>query len=120
LIFILILLFARVVKGLEVLFGDEDEKCDSTTSCASGSTCCKLPTGQWGCCPLVKAVCCEDHEHCCPQGYTCNLEFGTCVKPSGSHSVPLTRLQTHTDTRSEEEVLCDAYLFHLLFNEIMI
>uniref|UniRef100_A0A8C1VA43 Granulin b n=1 Tax=Cyprinus carpio TaxID=7962 RepID=A0A8C1VA43_CYPCA len=99
---------ARVLKGSEVLFGDEDVKCDSTTSCASGSTCCKLPTGQWGCCPLVKAVCCEDHEHCCPQGYTCDLEFGTCVKASGLHSVLLTRLQTHTDTRPEEEVLCDA------------
>ncbi|XP_016314254.1 granulins [Sinocyclocheilus anshuiensis] len=99
---------ARVLKGSEVLFGDEDVKCDSTTSCASGSTCCKLPTGQWGCCPLVKAVCCEDHEHCCPQGYTCDLEFGTCVKASSLHSVLLTQLQTHTDTRSEEEVLCDA------------
>ncbi|XP_016398864.1 granulins-like [Sinocyclocheilus rhinocerous] len=99
---------ARVLKGSEVLFGDEDVKCDSTTSCASGSTCCKLPTGQWGCCPLVQAVCCEDHEHCCPQGYTCDLEFGTCVKASSLHSVLLTRLQTHTDTRSEEEVLCDA------------
>ncbi|XP_059381087.1 progranulin-like [Carassius carassius] len=95
---------ARVLKGSEVTFKAEDVKCDSTTSCASGSTCCKLPTGQWGCCPLVKAVCCEDHEHCCPQGYTCDLEFGTCVKASGLHSVP----QTHTDMRSEEEVLCDA------------
>ncbi len=133
---------ARVLKGSEVLFGDEDVKCDSTSSCASGSTCCKLPTGQWGCCPLVKvsvflllwiffclalnmvwvarglfscvlhvfslqAVCCEDHEHCCPQGYTCDLEFGTCVKASSLLGVPVTRLQTHTDTRSEEEVLCD-------------
>ncbi|KAL0156299.1 hypothetical protein M9458_047545, partial [Cirrhinus mrigala] len=41
-------------------------------------------------------------------GYTCNLEFGTCVKASSLHSVPLTRLQTQTDRRSEEEVLCDA------------
>ncbi|KAL0156300.1 hypothetical protein M9458_047546, partial [Cirrhinus mrigala] len=45
---------ARVVKGSEAQLGDEDVKCDSTTSCAAGSTCCKLPTGQWGCCPLVK------------------------------------------------------------------
>ncbi|XP_048031419.1 granulin b [Megalobrama amblycephala] len=99
---------ARVTKGSEVLLGDKDVKCDSTTSCASGTTCCKLPTGQWGCCPLVKAVCCEDHEHCCPQGYTCNLEFGTCDKASSVLSVPLTQLQTHTDTHLEEEELCDA------------
>lgn len=98
---------ARVTKGSEGLLGHKDVKCDSTMSCASGSTCCKLSTGQWGCCPLVKAVCCEDHEHCCPQGYTCNLEFGTCVKASSVRSVPLTRLQTHTDTHLEEEVLCD-------------
>ncbi|ROI16392.1 Granulin [Anabarilius grahami] len=99
---------ARVTKGSEVLLGDKDVKCDSTTSCASGTTCCKLPTGQWGCCPLVKAVCCEDHEHCCPQGYTCNLEFGTCDKASSLLSVSLTQLQTHTDTHLEEEELCDA------------
>ncbi|XP_051737572.1 granulin b isoform X2 [Ctenopharyngodon idella] len=97
---------ARVTKGSEVLLGDV--KCDSTTSCASGTTCCKLPTGQWGCCPLVKAVCCEDHEHCCPQGYTCNLEFGTCDKASSVRSVALTQIQTHTDTHLEEEEMCDA------------
>uniref|UniRef100_A0A8C6SQE1 Granulin b n=1 Tax=Neogobius melanostomus TaxID=47308 RepID=A0A8C6SQE1_9GOBI len=58
----------------------KDVKCDIKTSCASGTTCCKLPTGAWGCCPLVKAVCCEDHTHCCPQSYTCNLQTGTCEK----------------------------------------
>lgn len=57
-----------------------DVKCDNKSSCASGTTCCKLPTGEWGCCPLVKAVCCADHEHCCPQGYTCNMQTGTCEK----------------------------------------
>ncbi len=62
----------------------------------------------FACVCSLQAVCCEDHEHCCPQGYTCDLEFGTCVKASGLHGVPLTLLQTHTDTRSEEEVLCDA------------
>lgn len=59
------------------------------------------------CCVVsLQAVCCEDHEHCCPQGYTCNLEFGTCVKASNVRSVALTRLQTHTDAHLEE-VLCD-------------
>lgn len=57
-----------------------DVKCDDKSSCASGTTCCKLQTGEWGCCPLVKAVCCADHEHCCPQGYTCNMQTGTCEK----------------------------------------
>ena len=31
-----------------------DVKCDNASSCASGTTCCKLDTGEWGCCPLVK------------------------------------------------------------------
>uniref|UniRef100_A0A3Q2P8Z2 Granulin b n=1 Tax=Fundulus heteroclitus TaxID=8078 RepID=A0A3Q2P8Z2_FUNHE len=57
-----------------------DVKCDDKSSCASGTTCCKLLSGEWGCCPLVKAVCCADHEHCCPQGYTCNMQTGTCEK----------------------------------------
>ncbi|XP_034425893.1 granulin b isoform X2 [Hippoglossus hippoglossus] len=57
-----------------------DVKCDDKSSCATGTTCCKLLTGEWGCCPLVKAVCCADHEHCCPQGYTCNMQTGTCEK----------------------------------------
>ncbi|XP_051537974.1 progranulin-like [Myxocyprinus asiaticus] len=99
---------ARVTERSEVLSGVEDVKCDSTTSCASGSTCCKLPTGEWGCCPLVKAVCCYDHKHCCPQGYTCNLEFGTCIKPSDVHTVALIQKHRHSNTQSEEEVVCDA------------
>ena len=33
-----------------------DVKCDDKSSCASGATCCKLPTGEWGCCPLVKVA----------------------------------------------------------------
>ncbi|XP_062270247.1 granulin b [Platichthys flesus] len=57
-----------------------DVKCDDKSSCASGTTCCQLATGEWGCCPLVKAVCCADQEHCCPQGYTCNMQTGTCEK----------------------------------------
>ncbi|XP_022064576.2 granulin b isoform X1 [Acanthochromis polyacanthus] len=60
--------------------GVSDVKCDDKSSCPSGTTCCKLPTGEWGCCPLVKAVCCADREHCCPQGYTCNMQTGTCEK----------------------------------------
>ncbi|XP_041121618.1 progranulin-like isoform X3 [Polyodon spathula] len=59
-----------------------DVKCDPQMSCAAGSTCCKLPTGKWGCCPLIKAVCCEDQEHCCPQGYQCNMKTSTCERQS--------------------------------------
>ncbi|XP_036408715.1 multiple epidermal growth factor-like domains protein 6 [Megalops cyprinoides] len=68
-----------------------DVECDSHSSCPTGSTCCSLPKGQWGCCPLEKAVCCSDQKHCCPQGYTCNPESGNCEKMSGMRvqQVPL-------------------------------
>uniref|UniRef100_A0A8C5UUN6 Progranulin n=1 Tax=Microcebus murinus TaxID=30608 RepID=A0A8C5UUN6_MICMU len=56
-----------------------DVHCDNFTSCPSASTCCKLLSGQWGCCPVPKAVCCVDHQHCCPQGYTCTAK-GQCQR----------------------------------------
>ncbi|KAG7219797.1 hypothetical protein INR49_018819 [Caranx melampygus] len=60
---------------------DEDEKCDKETMCPGGTTCCKKNSGQWACCPLPQAVCCSDHEHCCPKGYKCNVAEQTCDKP---------------------------------------
>ncbi|EDM06210.1 granulin, isoform CRA_f [Rattus norvegicus] len=53
-------------------------KCDLEVSCPDGYTCCRLNTGAWGCCPFTKAVCCEDHIHCCPAGFQCHTETGTC------------------------------------------
>lgn len=42
-------------------------------------------------CPLAllsppQAVCCEDHIHCCPSGFKCYTEKGTCEQ--GSLQVP--------------------------------
>ncbi|XP_062330269.1 granulin b isoform X1 [Osmerus eperlanus] len=89
-----------------------DVKCDDKSSCASGATCCKLPTGEWGCCPLVKAVCCTDHEHCCPQGYSCNMQTGTCEKKMKGpllHSVPLSRVEELRQRAADRagDVPCD-------------
>ncbi|KAM9457124.1 granulin a [Clarias gariepinus] len=58
--------------------------CDDTMTCPEGNTCCKDGKGGWGCCPLLQAVCCEDHVHCCPNGKKCNLAAQTCEDPSGS------------------------------------
>ncbi|NWS79116.1 GRN protein, partial [Crotophaga sulcirostris] len=30
--------------------------------------------------PPPQAVCCGDHQHCCPRGYTCNVTTETCEK----------------------------------------
>uniref|UniRef100_A0A8C3CQK3 Granulin precursor n=1 Tax=Cairina moschata TaxID=8855 RepID=A0A8C3CQK3_CAIMO len=57
-----------------------DVKCDDEMSCPDGNTCCRLSSGAWGCCPLEQAVCCKDHQHCCPRGYTCNAATQSCEK----------------------------------------
>nr|DBA22225.1 TPA: hypothetical protein GDO54_013272 [Pyxicephalus adspersus] len=64
--------------------------CDLTSYCPDKTTCCRLPSGDWGCCPIEKAVCCSDHLHCCPSGYTCDVSTGSCNKPVEETATPLT------------------------------
>uniref|UniRef100_A0A3Q3ISK3 Granulins domain-containing protein n=1 Tax=Monopterus albus TaxID=43700 RepID=A0A3Q3ISK3_MONAL len=66
----------------------QDVPCNSTVSCRDGSTCCKNKDGDWACCPLPEAVCCDDHEHCCPSGCTCDLTTATVVCQCASGSTP--------------------------------
>ncbi|XP_043089794.1 granulin a isoform X13 [Puntigrus tetrazona] len=58
--------------------------CNDTAACPDGSTCCKTKEGEWACCPLPQAVCCDDFIHCCPHGQKCNTAAGTCEDPSCS------------------------------------
>ncbi|XP_036794568.1 progranulin isoform X4 [Oncorhynchus mykiss] len=88
-------------------------KCDTQNRCPEGSSCCQFSTGQWGCCPLRKvcvcAVCCADEEHCCPQGYSCNMGSGTCQKLMflQFQTVPLTRVSApEPPTPQETEIHC--------------
>nr|XP_043906826.1 granulin a isoform X1 [Solea senegalensis] len=112
----------------------EDVPCDSTTSCSDNTTCCKTKDGGWACCPLPEAVCCDDHEHCCPAGTTCDLATLSCKEASGRGSTtpmkkklpafvtpaPTTAVTTsagqgintmQTEEKEEEEVRnqCDAH-----------
>ncbi|XP_026207191.1 granulin b [Anabas testudineus] len=93
-----------------------DVKCDDKSSCATGTTCCKLPNGEWGCCPLVKAVCCADHEHCCPHDYTCNMQTGTCEKKNHDefvHILPQSKVVRSELRDADTAVPCDNSLkFH--------
>ncbi|XP_043911182.1 progranulin isoform X2 [Protopterus annectens] len=82
----------------------KDVPCDDTSSCPDGSTCCKMASGAWGCCPIPDAVCCEDHEHCCPQGTKCNLPAQTCDDSKGSTSL-LTK--TAALRKNTQDVVCD-------------
>lgn len=50
--------------------------------CASGNTCCPLPSGGYACCPHVNAVCCGDGVHCCPAQHICSISTGGCIHQS--------------------------------------
>jgi hypothetical protein len=53
---------------------------DQKSQCPSGTTCCELASGGYGCCPYPQATCCTDKQHCCPNGYTCDLQDSECVQ----------------------------------------
>lgn len=78
-----------------------DVPCDQETSCPDKTTCCRLESGEWGCCPYEQAVCCTDHLHCCPSGYTCDVATATCNKPSGT-------LEKATPVQPLDYVWCDS------------
>ena len=64
--------------------------------CPDGMTCCKMVSGQWGCCPMPRAVCCSDGLHCCPHGHTCDLKEGKCNAQS---SVPIDLIELLANRR---------------------
>ncbi|CAN8004531.1 unnamed protein product, partial [Ixodes hexagonus] len=55
------------------------ENCPDGTSCHYGSSCCESENGHYACCPYKHAQCC-DNERCCPQGFKCSTEEGTCLR----------------------------------------
>uniref|UniRef100_A0A3P8TVE3 Granulin a n=1 Tax=Amphiprion percula TaxID=161767 RepID=A0A3P8TVE3_AMPPE len=87
----------------------KDVPCDDTVSCPDGFTCCKTKEGGWACCPLPEAVCCDDHQHCCPAGTTCDTTTLTCQGPSGS--VPMKQKTPAFSTANKEiegKIQCDS------------
>ncbi len=52
---------------------DRDVTCPGGRyQCPDLNTCCQISEQEWGCCPLVNAVCCEDKIHCCPSNTKCS------------------------------------------------
>jgi len=78
------LLSSSVHVGLPVVSVLElsDVICPDGSECKDGQTCCEMDqlTGSYGCCPLPNAVCCSDEQHCCPNGYRCDMSKGACVR----------------------------------------
>uniref|UniRef100_A0A665TPF0 Granulins domain-containing protein n=1 Tax=Echeneis naucrates TaxID=173247 RepID=A0A665TPF0_ECHNA len=89
-------------------------QCDGLNQCPQQTTCCRLFTGEWGCCPMQDAVCCQDQEHCCPQGYTCNILSKSCQKVVmlQLETIPLTPVylperQTPPPPSKQNDIQCD-------------
>ncbi|UYV61466.1 GRN, partial [Cordylochernes scorpioides] len=72
-------LSAPLLKKLPSL-NSSDQICPDKSQCPGDSTCCLLKDGTYGCCPYREATCCEDKEHCCPNGYSCDLVHKKCQK----------------------------------------
>lgn len=63
--------------------------CDQTSkqSCPDGTTCCQMESGDWGCCPMPNAVCCDDKIHCCPESTTCDVAAQKCSRNSNGLNI---------------------------------
>ena len=79
--------------------------CDDTTQCPPDNTCCCMREFfgfcfTWACCPLPRATCCEDQQHCCPEDLpVCDTVAGRCLANAGAGfegSVPLVKKQPAT------------------------
>ncbi|GFN89781.1 granulin epithelin variant 1, partial [Plakobranchus ocellatus] len=85
--------------------------CTDGTKCPDGNTCCLDAQGEYACCPHPEAVCCDDHVHCCPQNYTCDVKAGKCNQ--GNASVPvsvkgpvLSQAPTDSSNLSDKAIPC--------------
>ncbi|XP_074659411.1 uncharacterized protein LOC141912098 isoform X2 [Tubulanus polymorphus] len=75
-------------------------------SCPTGSTCCKLSSGQYGCCPIPNAVCCNDHLHCCPSGTTCDVTAGKCNRGRFSFAMVTKIAASSSNEMLPSNVIC--------------
>lgn len=83
----------------------EPVACDDTTQCPPDNTCCCMREFfgfcfTWACCPLPRATCCEDQQHCCPEDLpVCDTVAGRCLAQAGAgfeNSVPMVSKQPAT------------------------
>ena len=70
--------------------------------CPDSYTCCKLPSGAWGCCPFPEATCCPDELHCCPHNMKCDRTSMSCSQ--GLVSIP--SLQKEIAKSSMSDIMC--------------
>jgi len=90
---------------------------DPNYECSQGETCCKLVTGDWGCCRFENATCCSDEIHCCPANTICDLQRETC-KPkqaallsqretaAAMKAIPVYNIGNVTGCHGDNQLLC--------------
>jgi progranulin len=94
----------------------------SLVDCNEDTTCCQLPSGQFGCCLLSDAICCSDQRtffllflvfiflylfilclffevHCCPSGMKCNNEQGSCESLDNSTIIKANSIQVKPEAK---------------------
>lgn len=83
-----LILFLLIENTISIDFNQTTIVCpDGKSKCQDDSTCCQISKeGTFGCCPFKDAICCDDYEHCCPQGYKCNVQEQKCTK--GTQEIP--------------------------------
>jgi hypothetical protein len=79
----------KLMESLELVEAVHGDDCPSNT-CGSTESCCKVSSGQWGCCPFQNASCCADV--CCPSGYSCDFATHQCINTGATESMPLVSL----------------------------
>ena len=82
----------QVVPLQELVIKTPTKICRDGGSCPNGDTCCLNGPSTYGCCPILNAVCCPDLKSCCPEGYKCDVESGTCIKGAVIKSLELIEL----------------------------
>ncbi|VDD82559.1 unnamed protein product [Mesocestoides corti] len=86
--------------------------CPDKNRCPDTATCCKTKSGDYGCCPFENAVCCNDREHCCPHGFTCDVKHQRCRKPRDAvaHTAPTVSADDRAVFCADQEHCCpDGY-----------
>ncbi|XP_073696999.1 granulin a isoform X2 [Garra rufa] len=87
---------------------------DGTSECPVDTTCCESEDGQWGCCPMPKAVCCDDKIHCCPEDSVCDVKASKCMS-STNQELPMwakfpARLRAEWEDHKPAEIRAEAEL----------
>lgn len=76
-------------------------ECPDKSRCLDYETCCPISDWEYGCCPMRRAVCCDDRKHCCPSGFRCEEESNTCSMKGLRIPMLMNRKSSRQQTQSK-------------------